>query len=66
MATVRCADWWERRHKGMRYVMARGQCKRTTAHPSGYCKAHRYSYRWSEAQELAYQDRKQIAEEGLR
>lgn len=49
----RCADWWERSTKGRNYVNARGQCKRLTAHPSGYCKAHRYSYRWTEEQEAA-------------
>jgi hypothetical protein len=49
----RCAHWWERRSKGRRYVNARGQCKRTTAHPSRYCKEHRYGYRWSAEQEAA-------------
>ena len=51
----RCADWWERRGKGLRYVFARGQCKRMTGHPSGYCSVHRHSYRWSEEQEAQYQ-----------
>lgn len=37
-----CAYWWERRTDGRRYVNARGQCKRTTAHPSGYCNDHKY------------------------
>lgn len=50
---VRCADWWERRSLGRRYVNARGQCKRLTAHPSGYCKAHRFGYRWTDEQEKA-------------
>jgi hypothetical protein len=45
---VRCAHIWERKPKGLRYVMARGQCKRLTAHPSDYCKEHRFSYRWQE------------------
>lgn len=45
----RCAEWWERRGKGLRYVYARGQCARRTAHPSGYCKDHRFSWRWCEA-----------------
>jgi hypothetical protein len=45
---VRCAHFWERKPSGCRYVTARGQCKRTTAHPSGYCKEHRYPYRWQE------------------
>lgn len=51
---VRCADWWERGWKGHRSVAARGQCKRLTAHPSGYCKTHRYQYRWSDAQEAEW------------
>jgi hypothetical protein len=51
----RCADWWQLSTKGRMYVDARGQCKRTTAHPSGYCKAHRWGYRWSDEQEAAYQ-----------
>lgn len=38
----RCAYFWERRGEGMRYVYARGQCKRMTAHPSGYCGDHTY------------------------
>lgn len=38
---TRCAYFWERRTPGKQYVNARGQCKRTTAHPSGYCSAHR-------------------------
>lgn len=42
---VRCAYWWERRGQGMRYVYARGQCKRLTAHPSGYCGDHKYMRR---------------------
>lgn len=54
-AARRCADTWQRKPKGLRYVTARGQCKRMTAHPSGYCSTHRYGYRWSEAQEIAYQ-----------
>lgn len=37
----RCAYWWERRTPGKRYVNARGQCKRYTGHPSGYCADHR-------------------------
>lgn len=49
-----CADWWERRSAGRRYVNARGQCKRETWHPSGYCKAHRYSWRWNEEKEAAW------------
>lgn len=40
-ANARCAHWWERKPKGLRYVTARGQCKRTTRHPSGYCSTHR-------------------------
>jgi hypothetical protein len=56
---VRCKDWWERRTKGRRYVNARGQCKRMTAHPSGYCKAHRFSYRWSDEQEAEYRRKKE-------
>jgi hypothetical protein len=55
LKAVRCADWWERKPRGLRYVTARGQCTRLTAHPSGYCKPHRYSYRWNEAQEAEYQ-----------
>lgn len=51
----RCQNWWERRTPGKRYVNARGQCKRMTAHPSGYCSTHRYSYRWTEKQEAEYQ-----------
>ena len=52
----RCAHWWKRRGKGMRYVhvYARGQCKRKTAHPSGYCLEHRFGYRWTEEEESAY------------
>lgn len=41
----RCAYWWERRAKGLRYVFARGQCKQSTAHPSGYCGKHKYMRR---------------------
>lgn len=52
---TRCNHWWERRTPGKRYVNARGQCTRTTAHPSGYCKEHRYGYRWSSEQEAAHQ-----------
>ena len=55
-SSKRCADWWERR--AGRLIAATGQCKRMTAHPSGYCKAHRWSYRWTEAQEIAFQKSK--------
>lgn len=48
-----CKHWWERKTRGRRYVNARGQCQRETWHPSGYCKEHRYAWRWTEAQELA-------------
>ena len=54
MATKRCADYWERRSRGNRYVNSRGQCKRTTSHPSGYCSTHRLSYRWPIEKERAY------------
>jgi hypothetical protein len=40
-AKVRCGHWWERRTPGRRYVNARGQCKRETWHPTGYCSEHR-------------------------
>jgi hypothetical protein len=40
----RCAYWWERRGKGLRYVFARGRCKRMTGHPTGYCSTHRCSW----------------------
>lgn len=56
----RCNHVWERRSPGMRYVYARGQCKQTTRHPSGYCKGHRYQHRWSPEQEahwLEHHDR---------
>lgn len=56
---VRCAYFWERKPKGLRYVTARGQCTRLTAHPSRYCKPHRYSWLWTEEQEAAY--RKSLA-----
>ncbi len=46
-----CAHVWERRTSGRRYVNARGRCSRFTAHPSGYCKAHRWTTRWSEQDE---------------
>jgi len=39
----RCVYWWERRFKGQRYVFDRGQCKRMTAHPSGYCSNHKFA-----------------------
>lgn len=41
----RCAYFWERKPKGLRYVLARGQCKRKTAHQSGYCGEHKYMRR---------------------
>ena len=49
-----CAHWWERRSAGRRYVNARGQCSRETWHPSGYCKEHRYAYRWSDEDEAKW------------
>lgn len=45
---VQCQHWCERRSAGRRYVNARWQCSRETWHPSGYCSAHRYPYRWTE------------------
>ena len=56
----RCAHWWERRTPGKRYVNARGQCTRMVAHPSGYCKEHRYGYRWSEQHEAKYRKDKAV------
>lgn len=57
---VQCRDHWERKSAGRRYVTARGQCTRFTWHPSGYCSAHRYSWRWSEEDEA--QARKEAAQ----
>lgn len=40
-ARERCAYFWERRGRGLRYVFARGQCKALARVGKSYCSKHK-------------------------